>query len=271
VPIEEALDVACYGGKTAALARAARAGLPVPAAIALSWEDVEAVASGQDAAARAAWRALGGGVVAVRSSAVDEDSAAASFAGQHATILGAASADEVARAVVEVSRSGQSDGALAYRRRAGLSTDCRIAVLVQRLVDPVCAGVMFTRDPVSGAAHIVIEASWGLGEVVVQGLVVPERWRVARDGSVLERDAGHKDVQIVRGEEEPVDPARARAFCLGDAEVAALVGLCRRLDAVYGDEGHDVEWAVRGDDLHLLQRRPITSRFGPASSPDRSR
>ena len=128
--------------------------------------------------------------LAVRSSAVGEDSEEASFAGQHLTCLNVRSAADGVAAVAAIWRSAHSDSALAYRRRLGLTDSPRIAVVVQQLVDADCAGVLFTRNPLDGADELVVEAAWGLGEAVVAGLVTPDRFRVARDGTVLERVAG---------------------------------------------------------------------------------
>ena len=122
--------------------------------------------------------------LAVRSSCVDEDSAEASFAGQHLTLLNIPSCDEVPDAVREIWWSANSDSAITYRQRVGLFRQPSVGVVVQALLDPDCAGVMFTRNPINGADERVIEASWGLGEAVVAGRVVPDNYRIARSGEV---------------------------------------------------------------------------------------
>src|SRR6185369_7934552 len=127
---------------------------------------------------------------AVRSSAVDEDGASASFAGQHLTLLNVHSAADVAGAVREVWWSANSDSAITYRQRVGLFRRPSVGVVVQSLLDPDSAGVMFTRNPVTGDDELMIEASWGLGEAVVSGLVIPDNFRVARSGEVLARTPG---------------------------------------------------------------------------------
>ena len=267
-PLAEVDDAALFGGKAAQLGASLRAGLPVPGGFALSHELVEAVARGH-AAALADVRALGAaerGPLAVRSSGVGEDGAEQSFAGQHASVLNVVGVEALCAAVTAVHASGSTESARAYRRRMGVSGEARVGVVVQRLVDAACAGVMFTRDPLSGADVRVIEASWGLGEAVVQGLVTPDRVRLARAGRALERAVGHKDLAVQRGpdggvREVELDPERAAAPCLDDAMIAALGALATRCEAVFGD-GLDVEWAFADGALHLLQVRAITRRGG---------
>ena len=121
----------------------------------------------------------------MRSSAVGEDSEGASFAGQHATILNVRDEDQVVDAVLKVRESAHTESARAYRRTLGLDEAPRIAVVVQRMIEPDCAGVMFTRNPLDGADERVIEASWGLGESVVAGLVVPDNYALDQQGRVL--------------------------------------------------------------------------------------
>ena len=197
-PLEESLDAELYGGKAAQLAIAVGAGLPVPSGVALSVELVESIAADAPAAIAelvGTWP-LPPAPLAVRSSAVGEDSEEASFAGQHLTCLNVRSAADGVAAVAAIWRSAHSDSALAYRRRLNLTDSPRIAVVVQQLVDADCAGVLFTRNPLDGADELVVEAAWGLGEAVVAGLVTPDRFRVARDGTVLERVAGTKDLAV---------------------------------------------------------------------------
>ena len=189
VPLAKARDEAVFGAKAVGLGDAVRAKLPVPPGVALSSAIVEAVAAGEDHAIKAVQRQVGSlrAPLAVRSSCVDEDSAQASFAGQHLTLLNVPAVDDVAPAVREVWWSANSDSAITYRQRVGLVNRPRVGVVVQSLLAPDVAGVMFTRNPINGADERVIEASWGLGEVVVAGRVIPDTFRIARSGEVLER------------------------------------------------------------------------------------
>jgi pyruvate, water dikinase len=114
----------------------------------------------------------------------------------------------------------------------------------------------------------VIEAAWGLGESVVAGLVTPDRFRLRRDGAVVQRITGPKDVAVridpgggTREREVPGRPARM--LCLDDRQLAALHALTLRCDEVFGGS-HDLEWAFAGERLYLLQRRPLTAIPNPA-------
>jgi pyruvate, water dikinase len=141
----------------------------------------------------------------------------------------------------------------------------RVAVVVQRLVRAQAAGVLFTRDPMTGRRERVIESAWGFGEVVVAGMVNPDRYRIDHTGCVLERTIGVKDVMIVPrpdGGTEEVSVADERVHAgLSDDQLEALHQLAARCDAAFGDSGHDIEWAFcERSTLQLLQRRPITTR-----------
>ena len=192
VPLAKVKDDTLFGSKAVGLGQAIRDGLPVPQGVALSGSIVEAVAAGETAAIKEVAKCVGplGGPLAVRSSAADEDGAVASFAGQHLTLLNVPSVEQLSSALSEIWWSANSDSAITYRQRVGLFTRPSVGVVVQKLLDPESACVMFTKNPVTGADERVIEASWGLGEAVVAGIVIPDHYRVDRDGHVLERKAG---------------------------------------------------------------------------------
>jgi pyruvate,water dikinase len=265
VPFTKACERSLFGSKAVGLGGAARQGLPVPPGVALSGDLVEAVASGDDKAIEKLAKAIAGLLppFAVRSSCVDEDSAAASFAGQHLTLLNIHSAADVPGAVREVWWSANSDSAITYRQRLGLFTRPSVGVVVQRLLNPTAAGVMFTENPVTGADERVIEASWGLGEAVVNGLVVPDHFRLDRSGQVLERKAGRKRIAIrslPNGGtfEEQLPPAQVNQICLDDTQLADLGPLALQCEKVYGPR-RDIEWAFQNGTLYLLQCRAITT------------
>lgn len=265
VPLEKAVDDTLFGSKAVGLGQAIRDGLPVPPGIALSGAIVEAVAAGEKSAVReiAKWVRPLGGPLAVRSSAMDEDSAAASFAGQHLTLLNVPSADEVSSALSKIWWSANSDSAITYRQRVGLFSRPSVGVVVQVLLDPDTAGVMFTRNPVTGVDERVIEASWGLGEVVVAGMVIPDHYRVDRPGQVLERKPGLKRIALRTVPsggtvEENVPPGLVERLCLDDDQLQELNVLASRCEQVYGPD-RDVEWAIAGGTLYLLQCRAITT------------
>jgi pyruvate,water dikinase len=266
VALAEAHREASFGGKAVSLGAALRAGLPVPPGAALGAALVDRVAAG-DAAAVGALLAsphVPPARLAVRSSAVGEDSAGASFAGQHATKLNV-TAPRLRDAVRAVWASARTESALAYRSRRGLPAEPRIGVVVQALLEPIAAGVLFTRNPLTGADERVIEAAWGLGEAVVNGAVVPDRARIDAGGRVIEHVPGEKDVKIWYGEgdgtiELPVDPELRRAACLTEAHLRALHALAERCGRIWGP-ALDLEWALAPPDtIYLLQCRPITTR-----------
>jgi pyruvate,water dikinase len=256
-----------FGGKAVSLARALRAGLPVPPGVALADSFVAAIGEGNQAAtAELAQLPLPcGAELAVRSSAVDEDSASASFAGQHTSKLGVLPGETLREAVRAVWRSGFCDGALGYRDRLGLDQSPRMGVLIQPLINARVAGVLFTRNPVTGANERLIEAAWGLGESVVQGRVVPDLYRLSVDGTLIQQTLGDKPTEtrpLATGgiAEQPVPDERAAAPTLNRDELQALHKLALQCDQVWNCD-HDIEWAFAHDGtLHLLQHRPITTR-----------
>lgn len=262
VPLAEASDARTFGGKAAQLAVAAGAGLPVPDGVALPWSFVDAVAAGDPGAlADLPGPSRLAPSVAVRSSVVGEDSQTTSFAGLHASLLGVRPA-ALADAVCAVWRSARSEAARAYRRRMGLAADPQVGVVVQEMVDADVGGVIFCPNPITGDDELVIEAAWGLGEAVVAGLVTPDLFRLSRQGDVLERRPGVKDLQVRTDADggtvtRPVDADRAEALCLDDGQLAALHQLATACVDVFGGS-QDLEWAVSGERVRLLQRRAIT-------------
>jgi pyruvate,water dikinase len=272
VPLEKATDETIFGSKAVGLGQAIRDGLPVPPGVALSGAMVEAVAAGEKPAIREVtrWVKPLGGPLAVRSSAADEDGAEASFAGQHLTLLNVPSVHELASALNKIWWSANSDSAITYRQRVGLFTRPSIGVVVQALLAPQTAGVMFTTNPVTADDERVIEASWGLGEAVVAGLVIPDHYRLDRSGQVLEAIPGFKKIAIHTlphggTVEEDIAPELVERLCLDDEQLQALNGLADRCDQIYGP-ARDIEWAFAGGVLYLLQCRAIT-QAGPQAGP----
>ncbi|MBL4622716.1 MAG: MFS transporter [Immundisolibacteraceae bacterium] len=270
-PLKEATEERLYGGKAAQLAIALQAGLPAPDGLALSAEFVEAVYRRdplalnliEDYFEQINWP------VAVRSSGIGEDGADSSFAGQHDTLLNVIDADQAIAAICQVRESAHSDAALKYRERMGLPTDVEIGVVIQRLVNPDCSGVLFTRNPITGADERVLEAAWGFGEIVVSGLVTPDHYRFESDGTLVEATAGYKDILLTMRpdgglDEHPVEPDKIERLCVSDEQLKALNDLAKRCEKLYGGE-QDIEWAFAGDELYLLQRRAVTA-IGTAST-----
>lgn len=305
-----ALDIGRSGGKGRALAEMIAGGLPVPPGFVVTTDafaafcrrhaiDAEATAgngSGANdpalrervaalqariralplpdelaAALTAALQAEGGDAVwAVRSSAVAEDSQAASFAGQFDTVLGVSGTAAVGAAIRHCWASFFHPEALLYKRNRGIH-DERMAVVVQRLVEATASGVCFSLNPVSGARdEVVINANVGLGESVVGGAATPDTFIAAKeDGRILSRTIGSKLVKTVRidgGSSEVPTTAEERSEpSLSPAQVAQLVELVRTVEAQAG-HAVDVEWAFAGHDLYLLQSRPVTAAAAAATA-----
>jgi pyruvate, water dikinase len=252
-----ASDEGEFGGKSASLGELIAAGLPVPPGFALSSaageDDLEEVA--------AAYEALGAPAVAVRSSAVGEDSAEATFAGLQDTYLWVRGADRVVAAVRDCWASLDNPEAVAYRERMG-GPPPAMGVTVQAMVDAAISGVLFTCNPVSrDPSTVAINASWGLGLAVVGGEVTPDEFRLSKvTGELLHRTIGPKEVQYVaEAKRVEVPPERREVACLDDDQLAALLDLARRVERHFGSH-QDVEWAIDADgELHLLQSRPVTT------------
>ena len=265
VPLGEAAHEPAFGGKAASLAAALREGLPVPPGAALGSSFVDRAAAGEADAVRMLLDSahVPDTRLAVRSSAIGEDSADASFAGQHATRLNVRK-PQLLDAIRLVWQSGRTESALAYRARKGLNPAPRMGVVVQVLIEPVAAGVLFTRNPITGAEERMIEAAWGLGEAVVNGAVVPDRVRLDPSGRVLDATAGEKDIKVWYGDEDgtieiPVEPALQHRLCLEPSHFAALHELAARCQRVWGRD-LDLEWALdAAGRIFLLQCRPITT------------
>jgi rifampicin phosphotransferase len=181
--------------------------------------------------------------LAVRSSGVAEDLAGASFAGQYETLLGVRGEAALLHAVRRCWSSAFSDRVSAYRRGRIDGDVPPMAVLVQRLVRPTAAGVAFTADPVTGDREtVVISAVRGLGDRLVSGEAQPDEWSV-RQGRAECRSA-HEDA-------------------IGVAEAVRIATLARRVESHFGTE-QDIEWALAGSDLFLLQARPVTALPQPS-------
>jgi pyruvate, water dikinase len=206
--------------------------------------------------------------VAVRSSATAEDTEGTSFAGMHETFLNTVGADALENRLLDCWSSLFGERVIAYRASQGLTEEPVIAVVVQRLVDPDVAGVMFTVDPSTGERdHLVIEGAPGLGEVVVSGAVEPDTYVVSRDGfRVLDARIGYKTHKLVSGPGGTVvrvdfDADEAQRRVLPDDEVSRIAEMGARIEEHYGSP-QDIEWAIADGRLYMLQSRPVTT-LGP--------
>jgi pyruvate,water dikinase len=213
-----------------------------------------------------AYRTLGSDVrVAVRSSATSEDTGATSFAGMHETFTNVCGIEELLGKIRECWASAYGQRVISYRASQGMSEEPSLAVVVQRMVDSTRSGVVFTADPAtSDPSVVVIDAAFGLGEVVVGGTVEVDTYRVAKEGPrLLEMRLGHKAFQIVRdtpGRQRQValDDETANRRVLSDEDAATLATLATRVEQHYG-EPQDIEWAAENGEFLLVQTRPITT------------
>lgn len=201
--------------------------------------------------------------VAVRSSATSEDSAGTSFAGINETYTNVVESD-VCDAVVRCWMSAFAQRALSYRASQNVSSEPAIAVVVQAMVDSEKSGVLFTTDPSTGDPNrIVIEAAFGLGEVVVGGRVEPDTYVIDKQTmlavSTRIGDKTHKITRTSEGERRiALSAAERTARALSDAELKLLAEIAKRIEAHYGAP-QDVEWAFAGGQLYIVQARPITT------------
>lgn len=230
------------GNKAARLAELAIAGFRVPPfyVVPADTPSIEAIAAEIDTAAEQL--AAHGGTVAVRSSAAEEDGAEHSFAGQFDSFLDVEPKDVLER-VRDVRRSGESEHVLRYRAEHALGTAVgRPAVMVQRMVPADAAGVAFAADPISGDTDtVVVAATRGLGDALVSGECQGDTWRTTADGRLIDSDV-----------------AEAGQPVLTRRQLRKVVHLVRDISKQLG-RPQDIEWAIRGNRLYLLQSRDITA------------
>lgn len=214
-------------------------------------------------------------IVAVRSSATAEDTAEYSFAGMFESFLGVRGRTALADAVLHCWASTFNARVLYYRLSRGMPAEMPVAVVVQRMVASQKSGVMFTADPATGATdRVVIEAAWGLGEVVVGGQVTPDRYVVDKhSGDLLERHVAEKQFMLEAlpdGGTQRVELAhdpRGRGAVLTNADVASLTRFAVASEQHYGVP-QDMEFAIAGSEVLITQTRPITTLSHlPAGAP----
>jgi pyruvate,water dikinase len=222
--------------------------------------------TGLQAELEQAYQRLGRGEpVAVRSSATSEDTASTSFAGMHETFTNVVGEAALVDRVKACWASAYGQRVLAYRKTRGMTEEPSLAVVVQKMVNSTRAGVMFTADPASNdTSRIVIEAAFGLGEVVVGGQVEPDTYALAKQGPrLVEVRVGRKAFKMVRGPEGKehrieLGDEEATRRVLGDDELLALATLGLAVERHYGAP-QDIEWAEASGRWYLVQTRPITT------------
>ena len=205
------------------------------------------------------------GAVAVRSSATAEDLPTVSFAGQQDTYLNIQGDDALLEAVKKCWASLWTARAISYRLRQGIDpADVSLAVVVQQFVSADSAGILFTANPIDGERdQIIINATWGLGEAIVSGQVTPDTVVVDKSNrQILSRETATKTTMTVRTdtgtEEQPVPPAQQNQAVLNDAAAIKLARYGAQIEAHY-EMPMDIEWAISGGKIAILQARPITN------------
>jgi pyruvate,water dikinase len=260
IPFDQEAPLEMVGCKGHNLSRMWQAGLPVPAGFCVTWDGIESLDSTE---LDRALTPLGTEAFAVRSSAIQEDSAFASFAGILLSRLNVTTAAGVLSVLTEIRNAAVAPATTGYSRRRDVQSAVRVAGIVQVFISAEASGVLFMRDPLTGAGHIVVEAAWGLGVGVVEGLVRPDRWVISTDGTVTSSHIADKDIAIIPNEsggtkEFPVDPSCRRRACLTAESLRQLSGLAAECQHLFGSP-QDIEWAVSDNRVWLLQSRPITS------------
>ena len=268
----KSFDISVVGGKAANLSRLARMYHRVPDGFSLPvtvMDEAHPLDLRDEITAAIsdlmACHSLPDFIAAVRSSAVDEDGATASFAGQHETYLNIVGADAIIQAVTRCWESAYSERALEYRRQQGLSVERpQLAVLVQQLVASDVSAVIFSANPITGSREeIVINASWGLGESIVGGTVTPDMFVVRKsDLAVIQcviADKQRMTVSAPGGTHEVEVPRFLRnEVSLNGEQIVELAKLALTLEATMA-RPVDVECTYAAETLYLLQCRPITT------------
>ena len=263
-------EIQLIGGKACGLVRLLAAGLPVPEAWCLRADvdddDIERALTTLWSELSPELSRKNGPLLAVRSSAVAEDLASASFAGVYETTLGVTSLQQLIDATRSCRAAVNRDEAIAYRREKGIAGDARMAVVVQRLVRAEVAGVLLTANPLRPFANeVVIDAAYGLGEGVVSGRVDADHLVLERSsGRVREERIGSKELALHFDEgsgpgavEQATGAVERKRRALSETHVRRLHELARRVARHIG-ERQDCEFAFVGDELSVLQVRPIT-------------
>lgn len=201
---------------------------------------------------------------AVRSSATAEDLPNASFAGQQDTYLNVSGLDQLLKAVQDCWASLFTDRAISYRAKNNFDhRSVFLSVVVQEMVFPEVSGIMFTADPITGHRKTIsIDASFGLGEALVSGLVTADLYQV-RSGEIVKKKISKKKIAIYSVPEggtitKDIPPDQQEVQALDDHRIIELAELGQRIKAHYGSE-QDIEWGFLEDQLYILQSRPITS------------
>ncbi|NML37702.1 phosphoenolpyruvate synthase [Chitinophaga sp. G-6-1-13] len=210
---------------------------------------------------------------AVRSSATAEDLPTASFAGQQDTYLNVTGKAAILQHISQCWASLYTDRAVTYRLQHGFDqSKVSLSVVVQQMIFPEVSGIMFTADPVTSNRKVLsIDASFGLGEALVSGLVNADNYKVGED-QIIDRKISNKQIAILPAENggthtQPVRPEQQHYASLTDQQVIALSHLGRKIETHFGSP-QDIEWCLAGDTFYIVQSRPITTLYPIPEAPD---
>jgi pyruvate,water dikinase len=271
------VDPAKSGGKGRNLVQLRDASFPVPPGFILTYDVysrfketgqmLEEIKAAVSKCYRELSRQTGSSVVAVRSSASAEDLQIASFAGLYDTYLYVNSEENLFKRIMDCWHSLFSEGVKAYRQRMNIPAhDLKMAVIVQTMIDPKSAGILFTSHPYQGKDKtvIMVESNWGCGETVVSGKATPDRFVISKNQpyTILEKIPGEKEVFLQGSESGPITketPAdRRRNLSLTRHELTRLCEIGNQIENHFAAP-QDIEWALdKNDHLFILQSRPIT-------------
>lgn len=271
------LDVKEVGGKGASLGEMTKVGIPVPPGFVVTtsvykqFKDSEIPIEVKEEVLQAfdnlwlpssAKASAGEKRVAVRSSAVAEDSSSASWAGQLDSYLNV-TRDQLIDKIRQCWNSIKSERALSYAGQQSLNeTDLVMAVVIQKMVESEVSGVMFTKNPVTGNINeIMIEAGFGLGEILVQGMITPDNFIVDKNElEIKQKDIQKQETMLVfqGGESKEMAVPNGDRPALSDEQVIELANLGKKIENHYSFP-QDIEWAFENDNFYIVQSRPITT------------
>lgn len=262
-------DILEVGGKGASLGELIKAGLPVPLGFILTTEafrkfNQEEMPVDVTEEILQTFDGLGTPRVAIRSSAVAEDGEKTSWAGQLETYLNI-NRDELIEKIRDCWNSIKSERALSYAGQNNINEeDLKIAVIIQKMVDSEASGVMFTVNPVSkNQGEMMIEAGFGLGEYLVQGLITPDNFLIDKNNlEIKNKEIGVQDKMLVfkngKNQEIKLSESQGSKQSVTDDLVVELAKIGKEIEQYFG-KPQDIEWALEKGKIYILQSRPITT------------
>lgn len=266
--IKEGLPISLVGGKALNLGLLLQKGFPVPEGVCLTTELTKSMLDKKGRLKNTIRKELeavfvktfAGQIVAVRSSAVKEDSKRASWAGQYYSRLFVKEPEDFVSAVVKCLKSAESFQVAAYQTAIGLKgAQSEMAIVVQKMVEAEVAGVMFTLNPVTNCKEeIVVQSTFGVGQPLVAGELTGDIYFLNREGKVLKEIISPKEFQVTPQGKEKISECQQRKSSLSRKELEDLVSLGLQIEQFFGNQ-QDIEWAIAKGKIYILQARPVTT------------